>query len=107
MEVTALELIDLTTAQKLDRKSYPNDCVVAFSRDLKGCPRGERAKLIPVTATRLILEMSARIRHVSRARFDYSNVCRIRPLTLSAGDRLQRKMNGLSSDGRKLANGRP
>jgi AAA domain len=36
-QITALEQIDLTQAQKLDAKHYPADCVLVFNRDLNGC----------------------------------------------------------------------
>ena len=49
-EITALEQVDLTRAQKLDARHYPADCVLAFNRDVNGCRRGERGKLIGIAA---------------------------------------------------------
>lgn len=104
-QVTALEQIDLTTAQKLERRHYPDDCLITFNRDLNGCARGDQAKLIGVTGKRLVLDVSRKLRHVPLTHVDHVNVCRPRATALSAGDRLQLKANGVSSDGRKLANG--
>jgi len=104
-EVTALEQVDLTVAQKLDARHYPADCVLVFNRDLSGCVRGERGKLIGITAKRLALESNGKVRHVPLTHLDHINVCRERALALSPGDRLQLKANSTSADGRKIANG--
>jgi hypothetical protein len=104
-EVTALEQFDLTAAQKVDARHYPADCVLVFNRDLRGCVRGERGKLIEITAKRLALELNGKVRHVPLTHLDHINVCRERALSLSPGDRLQLKANSTSADGRKLANG--
>jgi conjugative relaxase-like TrwC/TraI family protein len=104
-EVTALEQVDLTSAQKLDRKCYPEDCLIVFNRDVRGCSRGQQAKLIGITAKRLVLDVNGKLRHVPLTHVDHINVCRSRSLALSPADRLQLKANGVSSDGRKLANG--
>lgn len=63
-QVTALEQVDLTAAQKRDARHYPPDCVLVFNRDLGGCARGEQGKLIGITASRLALEGAGRVRHV-------------------------------------------
>jgi conjugative relaxase-like TrwC/TraI family protein len=104
-EITALEQIDLTQAQKLDTRQYPADCVLVFNRDLNGCRRGERGKLIGITAKRLALEVNGKVRHVPLTHIDHINVCQERALPLSPGDRLQLKANSATGDGRKLANG--
>ena len=104
-EVIALEQVDLTSAQKLDARHYPADCVLVFNRDLSGCVRGERGKLIGITAKRLALEVNGKVRHIPLTHLDHINVCRERALALSPGDRLQLKANSASADGRKLANG--
>ncbi len=76
-----------------------------FNRDLNGCVRGERGKLIGITAKRLALEVSGKVRHVPLKHLDHITVCRERALVLSPGDRLQLKANSTSADGCKLANG--
>jgi conjugative relaxase-like TrwC/TraI family protein len=103
-EVTALEQVDLTQAQKLDARYYPADCVLVFNRDVNGCRRGERGKLIGITRKRLALEVNGRVRHIPLRHLDHINVCRERELSVSPGDRLQLKANS-TADGRKIANG--
>jgi hypothetical protein len=105
MEMTALEQVDLTQAQKLDARHYPADCVLVFNRDLIGCRRGQRGKLIGITEKRLALEVDGQVRHVPLTHLDHINVCREHMLALSSGDRLQLKANSVTGDGRKLANG--
>jgi conjugative relaxase-like TrwC/TraI family protein len=104
-EIRALEQLDLTWAQKLDARHYPADCVLVFNRDLNGCRRGERGKLIGITRKRLVLEVNGRVRHVPLTHIDHINVCQERALPLSPHDRLQLKANSTTADGRKLANG--
>jgi hypothetical protein len=72
---------------------------------LSGCVRGERGKLIGITAKRLALESNGKVRHVPLTHLDHINVCRERALALSPGDRLQLKANSTTVDGRKFANG--
>lgn len=104
-EVAAIEQIDLTSAQKLDRKHYPDDCLIIFNRAVNGCARGEKGKLIGITPKRVVVEVNGKVRELPLPYVDHIDVCRARELTLSAGDRLQLKTNGVSTDGRKLANG--
>src|SRR5260370_16194504 len=89
----------------MDGRHCPGDCRLVFNRDLSGCVRGERGKLIGITAKRLALELNGKVRHVPLTHLDHINVCRERALALSPGDRLQLKANSASTDGRKLANG--
>lgn len=104
-EVTALEQIDLTAAQKLDARQYPADCLLVFNRDIGGCRRGERGKLIGITSKRLALEVNGNVRQVALTHIDHINVCRERALRISRGDQLQLKANSTTSDGRKIPNG--
>jgi hypothetical protein len=104
-EVTALEQVDLTSAQKRDARHYPPDCVLVFNRDFGGCGRGKQGKLIGITANRLALEVAGKVRHVPLTHLDRLNVCSPREVTLSVGDKLQLKANSTTGDGRKLANG--
>jgi hypothetical protein len=104
-EVTALEQVDLTAAQKCDARHYPPDCVIVFNREFRGCRAGEQAKLIGFTPSRVVIETAGKVRHLPLTHIDYLNVCRARALALSPGDRVQLKANSTSIDGRKLANG--
>lgn len=104
-EVTALEPVDLTTAQKSDARFYPKDSMVVFNRDVRSCRRGEQGKLIGVTAKRVAIEVRGKVQHVPLSHVDHITVCRSHALTLSRGDKLQLKANGTTAAGQKLANG--
>lgn len=106
-EVTALEQVDLTTAQtqKLDNRHYPRDCVIVFNRDVHGCARGSQAKLVGLTAKRLVFERDGKVGHLPLTAIDRVNVCQRRVVALSRGDQIQLKANSVAKDGRKLANG--
>jgi conjugative relaxase-like TrwC/TraI family protein len=105
IEVTALEQVDLTTAQKLDNRHYPRDCVIVFNRDVHGCARSSQAKLVALTANRLVFETDGKVGHLPLTAIDRVNVCQRRIVALSRGDQIQLKANSVAKDGRKLANG--
>jgi len=104
-EVTALEPVDLTTAQKTEARFYQKDSVIVFNRDVRGCHRGEQGKLIGVTANRVAIEVRGKVQQVPLSHVDHITVCRSHALKLSPGDKLQLKANSTTADGRKLANG--
>jgi conjugative relaxase-like TrwC/TraI family protein len=105
IEVTALEQVDLTSAQKLDARHYPADSVLVFNRDTHGCGRGSQGKFIGLTANRLVFEIDGKVRHLPLSAIDRVNVCQRRTVPLSHGDKIQLKANSVATDGRKLANG--
>ena len=104
-QITALENIDLTAAQKLEARHYPADCVLVFNRAVAGLKRGAQARLIAVTAKRVVFDLGGRVRQLPLNQIDHLNVCRPTEFGLSVGDKLQLKANNASADGRKLANG--
>ncbi|MDQ6912070.1 MAG: relaxase domain-containing protein [Verrucomicrobiota bacterium] len=104
-QVTGLEQIDLTAAQKIDARHYPPDCVLVFNRDLASFKRGVQAKLIGITAKHLAFELAGKVRQMPLTKLDHLNVCRATEFAVAAGDKLQLKANSSTRDGRKLANG--
>jgi conjugative relaxase-like TrwC/TraI family protein len=104
-QVTALEQVDLTAAQKLDLRHYPARSIVVFNRNFRNCMRGQQAKIVGLTARHLVLEVSGKIRQIPRNHFDKITVCLPHVLDLCAGDRLQLRANSTTSDGKKIANG--
>lgn len=103
--VSALEAVDLTAAQKLDPRFYPEDHVVVFNRRIAGCDRGTRARLFAANQSGIILEAAGKIRVVRPKHADYLTVCKPESLEISTGDRLQLKANGKAMGGEILANG--
>ncbi len=103
--VTAFQPVDLTNAQKRDRRSYGDDSVLVFNRDVRGFKAGESARLRALTDTHLIVESADRIAPILFKHLDRVTVCQRKELALAAGDRLQLKANSRSVENRKLANG--
>ncbi|HTS16648.1 MAG TPA: MobF family relaxase [Verrucomicrobiae bacterium] len=103
--VMALEPVDLTAAQKRDRRFYDENSVVLVNRDAGGFRKGQTARLVAITHTGLVLEGGERIKRVPFRFLDRLTVCQPRELALASGDRLQLKANGRTRQGRRLANG--
>jgi conjugative relaxase-like TrwC/TraI family protein len=103
--MTALETVDLTVAQKRDRRFYDEKSVVLLNRDAGGFRKGQTARLVAITQTGVVLEGGGRIRTVPFKFLDRLTVCQPRERALASGDRLQLKANGRTRQGRRLANG--
>jgi ATP-dependent exoDNAse (exonuclease V) alpha subunit len=103
--VTALERMDLTDAQKRDKRFYNADSVLIFNRNTCGFKAGDAGKLQGVTNKHLLVESGNRIRRVPFKDLERVTVCQPKELSLSTGERLQLKANGRCQDGSKLANG--
>jgi conjugative relaxase-like TrwC/TraI family protein len=102
---TTLERMDLTDAQKRDKRFYDADAVLVFNRPVVGFKQGNTGKLRGVTDKNLLVESENCIRPIPFKHLGKITVCQPKELLLSTGDRLQLKANDKSQDGRKLANG--
>ena len=103
--VTALERLDLTDAQKRDKRFYNTDSILVFNRNTCGFKAGDMGKLRGVTNKHLLIESGNRIRPVPFKDLERITVCQPKELSLSSGERLQLKANGKCQDGSKIANG--
>ena len=103
--VTALERLDLTDAQKRDKRFYNADSILVFNLNTCGFKAGDTGKLRGVTNKHLLIESGNRIRPVPFKDLERITVCQPKELSLSSGERLQLKANGKCQDGSKIANG--
>jgi len=103
--VTTLERLDLTDAQKRDKRFYNADSILVFNRNICGFKAGDAGKLQGITNKHLLIESGNRIRPVPFKDLERITVCQPKELSLSTGERLQLKANGKCQDGSKLANG--
>jgi conjugative relaxase-like TrwC/TraI family protein len=103
--VTALQAVDLTEAQKRDRRFYNEDTVVVLNRNAGGFQKGQVCRLVALTDRGLVLDGADKVRTVSFRFTDRLTVCQPRDLTLAAGDRLQLKANAKTRAGERVANG--
>jgi conjugative relaxase-like TrwC/TraI family protein len=103
--VTSLRQIDLTTAQKQDRRFYPDDHMLVFNRNVGQCQRGDIGRLYGFVKGGAIIDTGVSLQRLKHSQLDALNVCKPQRLAVSRGDRLQLKANAVTSAGAKLANG--
>ena len=103
--VTALRQIDLTAAQKQDRRFYPEDHVVVFNRNVGRCQRGDVGRLYGFVKGGAVIDTGVSVHRLKNEQLDALNICRPHRLALTRGDRLQLKANATTSAGAKFANG--
>ena len=101
----ALEAVDLTDAQKRDRRFYKDDTVLVLNRNAGGYQKGQTCRLLAISDRGWILEGSDKVRTVPFRFADRLTVCQPTELALAAGDRLQLKANARTRSGQHLANG--
>ena len=103
--VTSLETVDLTNAQKRDKRFYQDDPLVVFNRGVRGIEKGRSGKPLGITANGLVIEVGKKIRTIPFDSLDRLTVCRRQILPLACGDRLQLKANAKAVNGERVANG--
>lgn len=103
--VIALEPVDLTDAQKRDRRFYTEESTLVFNRNAGGFKKGETGHLIAITAHGVVVEGTGKIRTIRFKQLDRLTVCRRNELALTSGDRLQLKANATTQRGQRIANG--
>ena len=103
--VKCLQVVDLTSAQKRDARSYEPGCPLVFNRNANGIPKQKPARLVGVTEKGIAVQSGKRIRLVSFENVDRFSVCKERAVPLAVGDRLQLKANAKTQEGRQLLNG--
>jgi hypothetical protein len=103
--VTALSRVDLTDAQKRDKRFYTDNAAIVFNRDTGNFAKGEIGKLLVATPTHLIIGMEKKVQKIPFKLLNHLTVCQPVEMTLAKGDQLQLKTNASSSDGKELVNG--
>jgi conjugative relaxase-like TrwC/TraI family protein len=105
MMVTAFQPVDLTEAQKRDPRSYSDDRVLVFNRDVADFKAGESAEMIFLGDGHMIAVNDKGMGSIPFMDLERVTVCEEREMALSPGDKLQLKANGQSMENQKLANG--
>ena len=103
--VTAHERLNLTDAQKHDRRFYPDNAVIVFNRETKDFQKGDCGKLLKATPTHLLVQTENKVRKIPFKLLNRLTVCQPIEMTLAKGDQLQLKTNAPLLDGRELING--
>lgn len=103
--VTAFESVDLTDAQKRDRRFYGKDAVVVLNQKVEGFKKGQICRFVDIVGKGVILESENLIQLIPFKRVDRFNVCRPQEIAIGTGDRLQLKANAQTHEGKRIANG--
>ncbi|MCI0535503.1 MAG: hypothetical protein L0Z50_09755 [Verrucomicrobiales bacterium] len=105
VKVRSLQRLDLTDAQKRDKRFYSDESVLVLNRDVGGLKRGAQCRLVELSENCLIVEATGKIRRIPFIHLERISVCEPKLLALTPGDRLQLKANAKTNDGRQIANG--
>lgn len=103
--IIALESLDLTNAQKRDKRFYTKDAIVVLNRNASGFQKGQACRFVEITRQGVVLEGPDTVRAIPFKLLDRLTVCQSRELALAAGDRLQLKANARTAQGQRIANG--
>jgi len=103
--VQALDKLDLTNAQKRDKRFYPQDAVIVFNQKVRQTEPGMRGKLAGIVEVGLLVEIDGRTVTVANKVLDKINVCLPREIPVAQGDKLHLKANRKLASGARVTNG--
>ena len=103
--VQALEKIDLTNAQKRDKRFYPPDAVIVFNQKVRDAEPGAKGKLAGILKSSVLVEVGREIRDGLEPLLDRITVCQAREISVANGDRLHLKANRKLASGGRVTNG--
>ena len=103
--IQALDKLDLTNAQKRDKRFYPPEAVVVFNQKVHKTEPGVKGKLAGIVKLGVLVEVNGKFVTVSNKLLNRITVCQPREIALSAGDRLHLKANRKLASGGRATNG--
>ena len=103
--VQALDKLDLTNAQKRDRRFYPPDAFVVFNQNVRQAEPGMRGKLAGIVETGVLVKVGSKTIMVANKVLDKINVCLPREFPVTQGDKLHIKANRNLAAGTRVTNG--
>jgi conjugative relaxase-like TrwC/TraI family protein len=103
--VQALDKLDLTNAQKRDKRFYPQDATIVFNQKVRQAEPGMRGKLAGIVKAGVLVEIDGKCVMVSNKMLDKINVCLPREIRLTQGDKLHLKANRRLASGTRITNG--
>ncbi len=105
IEASRLRNLNLTIAQKTDRRNYKAGQVVQFNQNTPGAKRGSQWVIIEATEKQVRLAQGDKAVTLPTARAASFDVFEKTSLPLSKGDRLRITRNGLDEEKKRLHNG--
>ncbi|HTQ50100.1 MAG TPA: AAA family ATPase, partial [Candidatus Acidoferrales bacterium] len=103
--IQVLDKLDLTNAQKRDKRFYPPEAVVVFNQKIQKKEPGTTGKLAGVVKLGVLVEVEGKFVTVSNKLLNRITVCRPREIAISTGDRLHLKANRKLAAGGRATNG--
>jgi conjugative relaxase-like TrwC/TraI family protein len=103
--VEALDKLDLTNAQKRDKRFYPQGAVIVFNQKVRQAEPGKRGTLAGIVKAGVLVEIEGKCVTVSNKLLDKINVCLSRQIPVTKGDKLHLKANRKLASGKRVTNG--
>jgi conjugative relaxase-like TrwC/TraI family protein len=103
--VQALDKLDLTDAQKRDKRFYPTDAVIVFNQKVRQTGPGMRGKLAGIREANILVEIDGKCVTVSNKVLNKITVCLPREISVAQGDKLHLKANRKLASGARVTNG--
>jgi len=103
--VQALDKLDLTNAQKRDKRFYPEDVVIVFNQKVREAEPGMRGKLVGIVKAGVLVEIDGKCVTVSNKVLDKISVCLPLEVSITQGDKLHLKANRKLASGARITNG--
>jgi conjugative relaxase-like TrwC/TraI family protein len=103
--VQALDKLDLTDAQKRDKRFYPPDAVIVFNQKVRQTGPGVRGKLAGIREANILVEIDGKCVTVSNKVLNKITVCLPREISVAQGDKLHLKANRKLASGARVTNG--
>jgi len=103
--VQALDKLDLTDAQKRDKRFYPQDAMIVFNQKVRQAEPGMRGKLTKIIEGGIYVELNGRDVLVSNKVLDKITVCQPREIAIASGEKLHIKANRKLASNARVTNG--
>jgi len=103
--IQALDKMDLTDAQKRDKRFYPPDAVIVFNQKVRQAGPGMRGKLVGIRKASVLVEIDGKCVTVSNKVLNKITVCLPREIPVAQGDKLHLKANRKLASGARVTNG--
>jgi hypothetical protein len=103
--IQALDKLDLTNAQKRDKRFYSQNSVIIFNQKVRQVEPGTCGKLAGILKAGVLVEVNGQCVAVSNKVLDKITVCLPREIPLAQGDKLHLKANRKLASGARVTNG--
>ena len=103
--IQVLDKLDLTNAQKRDKRFYPKDAVIVFNQKVRQAEPGKRGKLAGIVEVGILIKIGGKTVIVPNKVLNKITVCLPREISVAQGDKLHLKANRKLASGACVTNG--